>query len=159
MNKWTFLSHKITRMLFKKHNFFEKIYRFLWIKYPFVAYYHKIVVQETQLSWKDLQNSVNKISFMLHIITKSLFKNHSTQDGQTHHLFSTYFWCHASSLQPPPIGDDFVWGNGLIVRRNLRQKMFHITSQWESITTPPNHTQPTTRTALADAVPFPTQSG
>ena len=30
------------------------------------------------------------------------------------------------------------YGDTDIVHRNLRQKMFHITSQWESITTPPN---------------------
>ena len=50
------------------------------------------------------------------------------------------FLCDASSLQPPPIGDDFSWPHDrLSICRNLRQNMFHITTESKNITTLKSH--------------------
>ena len=126
-----------------------------------VTYYHKIVVQETPLSWKRFTEFCEQTSFLSHIVTKLLFKKHHFLEKIYWILWTKDLSCRILSqnpcskitqrktvrhiifflLQPPPIGDNFVWGNGLIVRRNLRQKMFHITTEskaWQPLQITPD---------------------
>ena len=75
----TFSWHIITRLLFKKHCFLDKIYiiyiqkALSFLNYVneifLVAYHYNIVVQTALLSWQDS-------TFFWHIITRSLFKKH-----------------------------------------------------------------------------------